>query len=122
MTFPRDPNQDGNRRTLPDPAAPTVAPSSFGEEEPDRRLPIAEAFIRARFFPPLPADAYGQALLDAVDHVADCEPDALVDLPPGTEPLPRGYHENPRGTGYCVAAGVLFDALHAYRFLDWLEP
>lgn len=121
MTFPRDPNQDGNARVLLDPGAPRPAsPARAIEQELDPRLPAAQAYVRARFFPPLPAEAYGQAALDALDAIADDDQERLVTLPLGTEPLPRGYADT--ADGHTVSAATLCEIMRLDRLqYEWLD-
>ena len=96
--------------------------AALADPLPDpRRLNLAKAFIRARFFPPLPADVYGPALLDAIDALSDDDPERWVALPAGTEPLPRDYRDRDGG-GYEIPAHVLYGILHADRFEgEWLS-
>lgn len=123
MTFPRDPNQDGNARQVRDPGAPTnaaVLPKLQRGTDLDPRLPIAQAYIRARFFPPLPADAYGPAALAALDALAEEEPERLIDLPPWTEPLPAGYTDTDEG--FAIDAATLARVLRLDRLQgEWLD-
>ncbi len=120
MTFPRDPNQDGNARQVLDPGAPTVTlPKLQRATTLDPRLPTAQAYIRARFFPPIPAEAYGPAALAALDAIAEDEPERLIDLPPWTEPLPAGYTDTDEG--FAVDAATLVRVLRLDRLRDeWL--
>ncbi len=123
MTFPRDPNQDGNARVLPDPGAPRPASPDEKLQRAttlDPRLPVAQAYIRARFFPPIPADCYGPAALAALDAIAEGDQERLVDLPPFTEPLPRGYTDTDEG--FAVPAATLYEILRLDRLqYEWLD-
>jgi hypothetical protein len=123
MTFPRDPNQDGNARTRLDPGAPAMTdtlPKLQRATDADPRLPIAQAYIRSRFFPPIPADAYGPAALAALDAIEEGEPERLIDLPPWTEPLPRGYTDTDEG--FAVPAATLCEILRLERLQgEWLD-
>ncbi len=121
MTFPRDPNQDGNARVLPDPGAPRPAsPELQRATTLDPRLPVAQAYIRARFFPPIPAEAYGPAALAALDALAEEQPERLIDLPPWTEPLPAGYTDTDEG--FAIDAATLARVLRLDRLQgEWLD-
>jgi hypothetical protein len=127
VTFPRDPNQDGNARQVLDPNGP-ASPGSSQDALPelqrattlDPRLPIAQAYIRARFFPPIPADCYAPAALAALDAIAEDDQERLVDLPPFTEPLPRGYTDTDEG--YAIPAAALYEILRLDRLqYEWLD-
>jgi hypothetical protein len=86
----------------------------------DPRLPIAQAYIRARFFPPIPAEAYGPAALAALDAIEAGEPDRLIDLPPWTEPLPAGYTDTDEG--FAAPAADLARILRLDRLQgEWLD-
>jgi hypothetical protein len=123
MPFPRDPNQDGNARLVLDPGAPAPRPASPSDEELQHasRVRIAEAYVRARFFPPLPAAIYGPAAIAALDAIADGDQERWVALPPETEPLPRGYLHGPTG-GFEIPAADLYEILRLDRLqYEWLD-
>lgn len=123
MTFPRDPNQDGNARVLLDPGAPRPASPARAVEAStiDPRQAAVGAFLGWRFFPQGHLSVYAAPALAAIDAVVDDDPDRWVALPLGIQPEPVTARPTDDG-GLEIQAGDLFRILHLHQVADgWLD-
>jgi len=66
----------------------------------------AEAYVRTRFFPPLPV-AYGELAVTAVEEYRNYGPDSHVNLPEDLPLLPKGADRDLDGDLYVTAAELI---------------
>jgi hypothetical protein len=77
----------------------------------------AEAYVRTRFFPPLPA-AYGELAVTALEEYRNYGPDSHVNLPKDLALLPRGAERDPWNGDLYVTAAELIRILRIEHMLD----